>query len=184
MGDEEARAMEAREELLTFAEVAIAIAGFSGVVGAFLQRDGLHWVDRVRFVGILGISFAAFALAFVPIVLSHLGWTGPALWSGASVVMIVFWAVCVAPLPFVMPRLRREDYFNSRVFASMVAAPALLNLGLQLANAFGLLLESGVVAYLLGLFIFLYTAGVLFVIAIVFRPAEGTGVPPPEGSDS
>ena len=59
------------------------------------------------------------------------------------------------------------------------AAPAVLNLGLQLANAFGFLLESGVVAYLFGLLIFLYTAGVLFVIVIVFRPADGAGVLPP-----
>jgi hypothetical protein len=34
--------MEAREELLTIAEIAVGLAGFSGVVVAFLQRGGLR----------------------------------------------------------------------------------------------------------------------------------------------
>ena len=48
---------EGREELLTVAELAIGIAGFAGVIAAFLQRGGLHPVDRGRFVTLLSAAF-------------------------------------------------------------------------------------------------------------------------------
>ncbi len=45
--------MEASDELLTIAELAVGLAGFSGVVVAFTRQGELSLTDRYRFIGLL-----------------------------------------------------------------------------------------------------------------------------------
>ena len=58
--------MEASDELLTIAELAIGLAGFSGVVIAFAHQGGLRAVDRFFFIALISIAGTAALLAFVP----------------------------------------------------------------------------------------------------------------------
>ena len=83
--------MDVREELLTIAEISIGIAGFSGVIAAFLQRDGLHSLDRVRFVNLFATAFTTLILSFAPIVIAHLGFDEGGVWAHSSAVMVVSW---------------------------------------------------------------------------------------------
>ena len=164
--------MEAREELLTIAEISIGIAGFSGVIAAFLQRGGLHPLDRVRFAMIFAFSFTTLVLAYVPIVVSHLLDETSGIWVHSSAVMIVVWVASVAAaLHFLFPELRRNPSKNETPRLLLVI-PSILNLGVQILNVGGWLWSPGFVAYLFGLFVYLYASGLIFVFTIMFRPSE------------
>ncbi len=165
--------MEAREELLTIAEISIGIAGFSGVIAAFLQRGGLHPLDRVRFVMLFGTAFTTLVLAYVPIVVSHLVDGTAQIWSYSSAVMIVVWITSIIfGIRFLIPELRRDHSNKSRTPGALIAIPSILNLGAQCLNAGGWLWAPGFVAYLFGLFVYLYASGLMFVFVIMFRPSE------------
>ena len=81
--------LEVRAELLTIAQIAIAIAGFSGIVAAFLQRDGFHEFDRLRFVHLFLITFGMINSAFVPIAISQVIGETARIWSYSSGVFLV-----------------------------------------------------------------------------------------------
>ena len=165
--------MEAREELLNIAEIAIGIAGFSGVIAAFLQRDGLHPLDRVRFVNLFATAFSTLALAYVPIVVSHLLDGNGEIWRYSSAVMIVFWFMnSLFGLLFVFPELRKDTVNTAKYPSVLLLIPSFLNLGTQCFNVGGWFWDPGFVPYLFGLFVYLYAAGLMFVYVILFRPAE------------
>ncbi|MFV1979011.1 MAG: hypothetical protein ACC649_06630, partial [Myxococcota bacterium] len=89
--------VEFREELLTVAELAVGIAGFSAVVAAFSRRDTYDYRDVVRFLILFTTAGVAIALAFVPSILSDLGLSGPRLWRTASLIMIAAWFAQMIP---------------------------------------------------------------------------------------
>ncbi len=59
------------DALSTLAEVAIAIAGFSGIVAVFGRRSSGHWstAERTRLIGLLVMSFTAVFFSVAPFVL-------------------------------------------------------------------------------------------------------------------
>jgi hypothetical protein len=131
-------AMQASEELLTIAELAIAIAGFSGVVVAFGHRGELTPVDRWRFASLLAISMGAAVLAFLPSVLHLLGISGSFLWRVSSAMYL---GISVAHLIIFVPRLLRTgrefDVTPPRAFLLVSFLLVALNLSLQLLNVVG-----------------------------------------------
>ena len=166
--------MDVRDELLTIAEIAIGIAGFSGVIAAFLQRDGLHQLDRVRFINLFATTFTILVLAYVPIAISHLIADSDRIWSYSSGVMAI---VCFLGSGFtyrlVLPELRTYiPYQSRRLTFALLGVPTLSNLGIQCLNLGGWLWEPGFLAYLFGLFVYLYAAGVMFVFVILYRPPD------------
>lgn len=82
--------MEAADELLTLAELAIGLAGFSGVVVAFAHQGELTPLDRWRFAGLLSLSMGAAVAAFVPSIFHHLGFSGAPLWRASSLTFLAF----------------------------------------------------------------------------------------------
>ena len=167
--------MEVRDELLSIAEISIGIAGFSGVIAVFLQRGGLHRLDRARFVFLFAMAFITLALAYVPIVVSHLVDDVNQIWPYSSAVMIIVWFMTVGfGLRYVNPALRGELEKEPNYPLLIIMIPSILNLGTQCLNLSGWLWEPGFVAYLFGLFVYLYAAGLQFVYIILFRPAESS----------
>ena len=71
--------MEASEELLTIAELAIGLAGFSGVVVAFNRGGGLRPTDSFRFIALFCSALSVLVVAFVPFGFHYAGQAGPAL---------------------------------------------------------------------------------------------------------
>jgi hypothetical protein len=165
--------LEVREELLTIAEIAIGIAGFSGVIAVFLQRDGLHELDRVRFINLFATAFTTLALSYVPIVVSHLAAEPEQIWRYSGGVMIVVWFVG-SSLSYkrVFPTIRKHISDRTLPF-SLLVIPAVMNLGIQIFNLGGWLWEPQFLAYLFGLFAYLYAAGLMFVYVILYRPHDG-----------
>ena len=80
--------MEAADELLTISALAIALAGFSGVVAAFGHRNGLGRDQRFFFIALVTVVLSTVILAFVPFLLYSGGVMGSAIWKNASAVMI------------------------------------------------------------------------------------------------
>jgi hypothetical protein len=81
--------MEAADELLTISELAIVLAGFSGVVAAFGHRNGLGRDQRFFFIALVTVALSTVILAFVPFLL-HSG--GVMVWiilSGMTFVYMV-----------------------------------------------------------------------------------------------
>ncbi len=70
------------DALSTLAEIAIAIAGFSGIVSVFGRRSLGEWSpdERSRLIGLLHQSFAALFFCIVPFALLAVPVSEPACW--------------------------------------------------------------------------------------------------------
>jgi hypothetical protein len=160
------------DELLTIAEISVGIAGFSGVVAAFLQREQLHRLDQARFVNLFVVAFATLFLAFVPLTFSHAGLSGMALWRWSSAAMVAVWLLNTwITVFFVYPVIRQQfSGTTRRVPSAMVGVPSALNLMVQILNLAGWFWEPGFLAFLFGLFVYLYCAAALFVYIVIYRP--------------
>ena len=80
--------MEASDELLTIAELAITLTGFSGVVAAFGQNRGLRKDERFFFIALVIVAISTVFLAFVPFIYNYAGVTGEAIWTYSSATML------------------------------------------------------------------------------------------------
>lgn len=155
--------MQGSEELLTLAELAIALAGFSGVVVAFGQRGEMTPLDRWRFAALLSISMSAAVLAFLPSVLSLLGISGSSLWRTSSAVYLF---AAVFHLSFFAPRLMRTarelDAPESRAFLVASFLLAALHIFLQLLNVLGWPSPPNAAFFISGLIVWLVLGAVSF----------------------
>jgi hypothetical protein len=81
--------MKAAQALAALAEVAVAFAGFSGIVVAFRRRNPGAWsrLDRFRFRFMVEFSLATLALSLLPFFLSELGLPESRVWGLSSVVL-------------------------------------------------------------------------------------------------
>ncbi len=159
--------MEASDELLTIAELAIGLAGFSGIVVAFSHRKGLRENDRFRFITLFLIAMLALILAFVPFGFHHAGQAGPALWKGSSAVMLVFsigitWFVLAH-----LPDFPVDQKVPKPVLAVTWGTAILRNL-IEVANIIGWPLESGPLLYPVALILWLMMAAVMFAFLVIF----------------
>jgi hypothetical protein len=164
--------MEASEELLTIAELAIGLAGFSGIVVAFNRGRGLRHVDRFRFIALFSTALSALVLAFVPFGFHHAGQAGPALWMGSSAVALVFWVSSVLLLAIrFRPEFPADEQLSIWVTAPLYGL-ASLNPISQIANFMGWPMESGPLLYLAGLILWLVASSFLFALLVLLGASE------------
>ncbi len=86
------------ESLLTFAEIAVTLAGFSGLVAAFRSRSLDEWHPRDLLILwlILGLGGLAMLFALLPLPLFQAGLSSSAVWRTASLVFLVFLLAAIA----------------------------------------------------------------------------------------
>ena len=163
--------MEFRDELLTVAELAIGIAGFSAVVAAFAYRGDLQERDVDRFRILVTSAGAAVILAFLPSLLSGLGLSDIDLWRAASGLMAV--AGLGGMIPFLIrvlgERLNRRSTIKSGVVVA-IAVPSVANIFIQIGNALDGLWVSNGAPYLFGVLVWLWSAGAIFIDIMANRP--------------
>lgn len=85
--------MDAANQLLTLAEISIALAGFSGIIATFQFEEKKH-ISRGHVLSlsvIVGISLAAAFCAVLPLALFNFGFEEPMVWSISSFVGGVLW---------------------------------------------------------------------------------------------
>ena len=160
--------LEHQDELLNIAEISIGIAGFSGVIAAFLHRGGLGRFDRVRFLNLFVTAFSILVLSYVPIVIAEIS---KSVWFYSSLVMIGVWAFSVmfATLYMIPVVNKRIDSFGM-VPNTLIWVPSCANLLIQILNVTGWFWNSSFLAYLFGLFVYLYAACLFFVFLVLYRP--------------
>ncbi len=165
--------MNAPDALLTIAEMAIGVAGFSAVVAAFSGPRSLTVNDRRRFVWLFANAFVAALLAFVPVLLHEGGLSGAALWRGASACMVAVWVVAAAGWVVGEVRQEKAGAEDGKGFwqGPFALVPSFLNFLLQLANAVGLFWEPSAAAYLGGTLVWLYAAALPFMSIVLERPS-------------
>ena len=165
--------MDFRDELLTVAELAIGIAGFSAVVAAFAHRGGLQARDIDRFRILVTSAGAAIILAFVPSLLSGLGLSDVALWRTSSGLMVI--AGLGGMIPFLMRVLseRRNLDQESRISSGVavaIAAPSVANAFIQAGNALAVFWVPSRAPFLFGVLVWLWSAGAMFIDIVANRP--------------
>jgi hypothetical protein len=165
--------MDEKELFLTIAQTALGIAGFSGVMGAFMKRPGkLNDVETYRVGVLLGISFSAMFLAFLPLLLGSMGAMGPRLWVLASATMAAFSIIALTTFLLASWRVSRHapEIFNPWIMGA-TALGHFANILLQLVSAS----EPGASAagvYVAGLLWYLFHAAVQFSRMLFVQPAD------------
>ncbi len=164
--------MEASEELLTISELAIGLAGFSGVVVAFTRGGALRPTDRFRFITLFTSALSVLVVAFVPFGFHHAGQTGPTLWMASSAVQLVSWVSIFVVLGIrFRPEFDTDEQLPNWVSVSLYGLSFLIPI-LQFANFIGWPMESGPLLYLAGLILWLVTTAFLFALLVVFGARE------------
>jgi hypothetical protein len=125
--------LEATGTLEVLSEIAIAFAGFAGIVGALagtkLSPD--HPSVWLPFWCIIEFSLATLFAALLPIVLHELGAPPPLVWTLSSGTLAAF---LLCHFAFITPRFLRADRQGARVRLLWLDTPILL--GLLLAFSF------------------------------------------------
>jgi hypothetical protein len=171
--------------LNTLAEVAITLAGFSGVVVAFRLRGAHSWSPtdlRVLWL-LIGDSFLVLFFSLLPFPLAIANWSDAALW-GFCNALLGTWFIVGDVLAL---RGERRDRVAQQLITVPVITPIFyvivmvaLAMGVVLwLSALDLLVPRGQAVYVLGLIALLAFAAVefLFFIALVSRSSSDTDYP-------
>lgn len=160
---------------LAVAEIAVGLAGFTGIVVVF-GRDPAHWVpaDGYRFVILLTASFGALFLALLPVGFGMLG-ASPDLALTASGLSMAAYTVgsCLALAPLAWRILRESRALFSVWVFLFVATGSLVNAAAQVCNSV-VAAEPNPGVYFLGLLWYLLFACVQFARLLFVRPGAGT----------
>jgi hypothetical protein len=148
----------------SIAEVGIGLAGFSGIVVAFLHRKGnMTTLDRIRLGILLSAAFGAVFLALLPFGLVAVNLEGPMLWVTASAVHATVSALQLAGLAILTRRFFRT---HRHIFNLAVLIPVftlyVLNTVLQVINLAGVVWQPSLGPYYLGLLWLIFHAGLQF----------------------
>lgn len=153
-----------RDTLFTFAEIAIALAGFSAIIGVLSSRRTAVdlRVNALRLQVMLETCFMVAAASVAPILIQHFGDDTEYLWQIAAALFL-----CVAiPFEFIA-RARTKDMPKMTLTRLNVNT---INWGLSLAADLILVVvlltfvgQHAQAFYLLALFLQLAVAGILFV---------------------
>lgn len=163
------------DELVAIAEIAIALAGFSAVIGVLGTRSGRSdlRVDALRLQVMLECALGIVAFALIPLLLGRFGFEADMPWRIASAAFLCY-AIPNEILAHVRTRhikdmkLLRLNVNTLNWCLSITADLAMLGV---LLGVWGTRANA---CYLLGLYLMLLMAGVLFVqfAASTFVPRE------------
>jgi hypothetical protein len=170
--------------LYALAEVAVTLAGFSGVVVVFRLR-GIHaWSPtelRVLWL-LIGDSFLVLFFSLLPIPLALAGWSQDAIW-GFCNALLGLWFIVVDFLVF---RGERRDRAAGQAITVPVITPILYALTVAalgvavalLLSALDLIVPRGQAVYMLGMMVLLAFAALefMFFIGYMSRQDRAEGV--------
>jgi len=168
-----------QDALLTTAEVAITLAGFSGIVAVLGRRGHGEWQpqERMRLTMLLASSFMAVFFAMLPIALLGLGLGEAGAWSVSSAIL----GACIAAShPMVSHFVRRMpgDAVASefpRSLGAFVLVVSLLIALLLLLNVVGFHFEREFGPYFAGLLWLLVLSAIQFVRLLAVRRGQVGG---------
>ena len=167
------------ESFGTITEFAVALAGFSAVAIALSREPGtMAPLDSFRSLNLLCCSLgSAFGSTFVPIGASF-GVSGPALWRGTSVGVLLIVILCVAIPLSLTRRMSPADrsQLSGTLWVLLIGGNLILT-GLLLSNLAELFGAPGPGPIMVSLVWLLFFSALLFVRILVNRPGQAG---PPE----
>jgi hypothetical protein len=101
--------MSPQDALLSIAEISIGLAGFSGLVAAFIQPSGHSWRadQKTRIVLLIVLSFGIIVCALAPYALSGIGDSAALIW---GVPMVAFSILCLGLLGYWVAIRHRRNF--------------------------------------------------------------------------
>jgi len=161
--------------LQTIAEIATALAGFTGVVAFLGERARGEWraVDLFRFNNLLISSIAALLLSFAPILIFKLGASESTAWrwssglTAAIILIVLARARAIRQLPEV------EQVEISRPFLGALGATLAATVALLVANATGVAYPGESGPFLVGLVSLLAFSAFQFVRLLLLLHTRG-----------
>jgi hypothetical protein len=158
--------MEAESTLETVAQIAVSLAGFAGIAGAFAGEklrpaNHLIWLS---FWAMIASSLGVLFCALFPSLPHHLGAPNNVTWAASSGVMAV---VTLCNLAFFLPRIWRAKRDGKlvpiRAFNIPLDICPLVVVVSQTLNALGVGLGQSAGGFLIGLYFLLLIAALNFV---------------------
>ncbi|MGE0621392.1 MAG: hypothetical protein AB7I04_07970 [Pseudomonadales bacterium] len=101
--------MTPQDALFAIAEISIGLAGFSGLVAAFVQHEGQTWRadQKTRIVMLIVLSFGVIVCALTPYALSGVSASPALIW---GVPLVVFSTLCIGLLIYWIVVSRRHSF--------------------------------------------------------------------------
>jgi hypothetical protein len=164
--------MDPNEALLTTSELALGLAGFTGIIGAFHARSG-PWIpaDAWRLASLLSVSLGVLFLSLIPLALANFPLSSETSWRISSFLMALFTAVLFLAIGL---RMRRLDADSKQVLnrgtVALVLIGSLLNAIAQLLNSAGVFVNMTFAVYFAGLVWLLFYACLQFARLLLVRP--------------
>jgi len=131
--------MEPGEALGIAAQIAVALAGFAGVVVVFRRQAVHEWsdIDKLRLRFLLGNSILPLALSMLGLLLLTIKPMPPAIWTWCSGIALVVNLLFVTAIGKILRRLRLRNVQrerSSRFILYLFGAFGVVSLLLQLYN--------------------------------------------------
>ena len=151
--------MSTESFLSSIIEVAIAIAGFAGIVAAIRHRDVTRWADgeQILLRMLLASSGTAVSFALLPAILFEVDLPEPAIWRAGSISLLL-WLFAAAALR--TRQLREID--SAPNFPQLVPVGVVCSALLQILNIY---LEASW-PYLIGIFIIVVNGFTFFLLLL------------------
>jgi hypothetical protein len=146
--------MQAREELLGIAQIAVALIGFSSLISVFGSRGsaGLQPRDFAGLAMVLGAGALALIFSLLPLPLAHLGLSETTLWTLASATFSATSFAVLGVFLSVNRRLNRAGHPERSRLSNRVSQALTGLIALVLAlSALDVVLPRGPGIYLLAL---------------------------------
>ncbi len=165
--------MTGENALYNVAEVAIGLAGFSGLVAVFRSNHLGAWLPRERFMFwlLLAAALGALFFALLPITIHHFGLADRTVWATSCSLLGSYLVGVIAASFVVSARMNRAADPTSRPGAWYILPPVGAVVALLLfLNAAGIIFDRSVGPYHAGLLFLLASGSTLFVFLLVFTP--------------
>ncbi len=176
--------MSDSDVLLTIAEVAVAFAGFSSLVGILGQRSSLDdpRVLGVRMRAMLLSSLIVVAFAILPVVMARYGATAEVLWRSLSLVLLVVIGAFLAWVVLQFRALGRPAMTRTWVQRLIILPTVALTLTSLVVLLFVNVMLARPAIYLTALLLILFQSGHTFChIVFSFLPRVRLDGPSGEG---
>jgi hypothetical protein len=164
--------MHGSDVLETMAQIAVAFAGFSGIVAAFSQQPG-QWAtaDQLRVRNLIIVSLSTMFFALLPSGLEAAHVAERSIWRWSSATMGFFTAISTTASLSALAKLQpNQRFIFSRVILTITIVGSFLNVAAQSMNAAAWPYQPHGAVYIFGVMYMLLMAGALFLRLVTVRP--------------
>lgn len=162
--------MDAADQLLTLAEISVALAGFAGIIATFQfgKQTAVSRGYALSLSIVIIISMAAVVCSVLPLALINFGFEGRSIWAISSFVGGLFW-LAGSIFTFRNMSVRKFGLAN-RIFFIALLTLAVVSSIANFLNAFGIVFDQEYgpyfAAFLFGFFLVLYNFSRILLIPV------------------